>query len=102
MEAKDTVMPRVNLFRGSTPLTVEQAEKLLKEQAEISFEAGEQNSDKKWRQILRDSVYVAELKGVRKAAEQLETWRNQGTHLVSDEAIKGLKVWRINEDNPHR
>lgn len=29
--------------------------------------------------------------GIREAAKKLERWREQGTHLVSNEAIRGLE-----------
>ncbi len=41
MEAKDTVMDDVNIYRGSTPCPVEQVKSLLETQAEISFPLGE-------------------------------------------------------------
>ena len=37
--------------------------------AELSFRAGEQESDKKWRQILKDSVALAKLAGRREVVE---------------------------------
>lgn len=41
-------------------------------QAEISFKAGQQESDKKWRQILMDSINLAKLVGMREVVEWVE------------------------------
>jgi len=61
----------------------------------ISFKAGIHESDKKWRQILGDSVAVAKLAGIREVVEKLERWHGAGEHLISDETIKALKDWEV-------
>lgn len=38
-------------------------------QAEISFKAGEREADKKWRQILKDSVAMARLVAIKEVIE---------------------------------
>ena len=38
-----------------------------------AYKAGEQESDKKWRQILKDSVALAELSGKEEVMEWIET-----------------------------
>lgn len=42
-------------------------------QAEISFKAGEQESDRKWRPILKGSVAMARLAGIKKMVEWIKS-----------------------------
>ncbi len=86
MEAKDTVM----ILIDPTPTV----EKFIKEQAEISFKAGEQEADKKWRQILEDSVVLAKLAGRREVVE----WVNNNVLVQRGLAWQAkLKEWGIDQ-----
>jgi len=91
MEAKDTVID----LRGLTTGEVGVANR----QAEISFKAGEQESDKKWRQILKDSVTMAKLAGIKEVVEWIEAVRIGGYNLCIkvgwDEWQAKLKEWGI-------
>ena len=66
MEAKD-ILKKIALETfgtndGNRPCFPSSGEKIQKAM-EISFRAGEQAADKKWRQILKDSVALAKLAG---------------------------------------
>ena len=51
-----------------------------------------------WKVIEEQLKAQAEItwdKAMREVVERLEAWRAQGTHLISDEAIKAIKDWGL-------
>lgn len=93
IEAKDTVMSDEQIFgaiNGENAEYVEltgipeelvleikakqrQFRSVAQAQAEPSFKAGEQESDKKWRLILKDSVAMAKLAGIREVVDFIKS-----------------------------
>ena len=63
------------------------------------FKAGEQESDKKWRQILKDSVALAKQEGIREVTEWMNLEFDSSdciTEQPTQEAYKAkLKEWGI-------
>ena len=57
---KETVMPRVEIFRGRTPCPVEQVEALLEKQAKLTWEARQKEVDE------------AEQRGIQKVVDWID------------------------------
>ena len=64
-------------------------ERFLQAQAEITWRA----SDEKWRQILRDSVAIAKLAGIKEAVEWLKRYKKIKVPKYQ------LKEWGIEDGN---
>ena len=91
MEAKDTVMSQREIdIVDERGVVGGDIVPYLNWQAEISFKAGEQESDKKWRQILSDSVAMAKLT----ARWEVVEWMQLEGHTADDVEAK-LKEWGL-------
>ena len=61
---------------------------ILEAQAEISFKAGQQESDKRWREILRDTVFLAKATGRREVVEWID-----GHSWIPENNIHAISIW---------
>ena len=77
-------------------------------QAEISFKAGEQESDRKWRPILKGSVAMARLAGIKEVVEFVtgylnpQFWSkdtNEPYYTIKMSVWRAkLKEWEVNDE----
>jgi len=106
MKAEDTVIQ----FDETklTPYSQGFLKGALRDQAEISFKAGEQESDRKWRPILKGSVAMARLAGIKEVVEFVtgylnpQFWSkdtNEPYYTIKMSVWRAkLKEWEVNDE----